>query len=314
MQWKIDGIRKIPQAFPYQGSKRILMGKILSLFPEGDISELIEPFAGSAAISVCSRYYKLVDKVAISDVNEPLMALWRLIIDAPEDVIEGYAKLWHEQQDDPRAYFVQARATFNDTKDPIYLLYLLCRIVKAAVRYSKSGEFNQGADHRRLGAKPANIQKQIMGASRLMQGATVSVSTYEEPLVNADRYAIVYMDPPYQGTTDVPDHRYLAGLRREAFVSTLATAIDNHVSFIVSYDVVRDDNKYGVALPDELGLLHRNVAAGTSSQATLLGASEVSVESLYLSPALVQRLGGADQVDRRLDLAPALQDMLFSLT
>jgi DNA adenine methylase len=309
--WKSDGVRSVVQAFPYQGSKRQLVGQILSLFPDDGVPLLVEPFAGSAAISVAARHYGRAGDIFISDVNAPLMELWKQIIHQPEELISDYTRIWNEQLEDPRAYFLQAREKFNRTKEPVLLLYLLCRVVKAAVRYSKTGEFNQGADHRRLGARPSNMRERITEASRLMQGATVASDSYELPLINAPREALVYMDPPYQGTTDVPDHRYLTGLKRDPFIENLQKAVDNQVSFIVSYDVVTDDNKYGFKLPDDLGLLHRHVVAGVSSQATLSGRKQMTIESLYISPALVQRLGGADIIDSRIDLEPLDQDPLF---
>lgn len=309
--WKNAGARAVVQPFPYQGSKRILAPQILSLFPNDGPVPLVEPFAGSAAISVASRHYGLASDIYLSDVNAPLIALWQAIIDEPAVVIEEYTEHWLAQQEDPRAYFLWARDEFNKSSDPVLLLYLLCRVVKAAVRYSKDGRFNQSADHRRLGARPSNMKTRIMEASRLMQGAKVQNIPYESPLVDAVREAIVYMDPPYQGTTDVPDHRYLTGLKFDPFVNTLQNAVDNQVSFVVSYDVVTDDNKYGVPLPRELGLLHRHVEAGLSSQATLQGKKQLTVESLYISPALVERLGGAASIDKRIPLAPPNYGILF---
>lgn len=287
-RWKVDGPRAIPQAFPYQGSKRALVSQILSLFPDDGVDDLIEPFAGSAAISVAARKYQMARQVTLSDVNAPLISLWGRILDDPAGLVDDYTRMWVEQQDDPREYFLKVREDFNSTQDSAMLLYLLCRVVKAAVRYSKSGAFNQSADHRRLGARPSTMRERVLEASRLMQGTRLNADTYEPFLVEAPREALVYLDPPYQGTSDVPDHRYLSGLKREPFVETLQRAVDNHVSFIVSYDVVRDDNKYGEKLPDELGLTHRHVVVGVSSQATLSGRNELSTESLYLSPALVQ--------------------------
>ncbi|MFF0423748.1 MULTISPECIES: DNA adenine methylase [unclassified Streptomyces] len=312
MPWKAAGIRSVPQAFPYQGSKRALASQILSLFPHGGVPRLVEPFAGSAAISVAARHYGIAETALISDVNEPLMGLWKLIIEDPRHLIAEYTRLWNEQLDDPRAYFLEARDKFNATKQPEILLYLLCRCVKAAVRYSqKTGDFNQGADHRRLGANPANMAERIGRASAIMQGVTVSTSTYEDALVNAAPDELVYMDPPYQGTSGVPDHRYLKGLQREPFAEVLQQAVDNKVSFVVSYDAVTDDNKYGYALPEELGLTHRHVVAGVSAQATLMGKKQMTTESLYISPALVERLGGVDAIDKRLDLTSSAQESLF---
>lgn len=288
----------MPQAFPYQGSKRLLASRILSLFPAPGVPRLIEPFAGSAAVSVAARHYGLACSVALSDVNAPLVGMWRLILDEPGRLVAEYARLWHEQLDDPRGYYLSVRERFNVTREPALLLYLLSRCVKAAVRYSlKTGHFNQGADHRRLGARPGIIADRIGRVSALLRGSTVDTCGYEDPLTGACSDDLVYLDPPYQGTSDVPDHRYLSGLRRELFVEVLQKAVDNKVSFVVSYDVVTEDNRYGQALPGELGLTHRHVMAGISSQGTLLGQPRTTVESLYLSPALVQRLGGADAVD-----------------
>jgi site-specific DNA-adenine methylase len=46
---------KIPHPIPYQGSKRNLASEILRFFP-ANIVRLIEPFAGSAAISIASAF------------------------------------------------------------------------------------------------------------------------------------------------------------------------------------------------------------------------------------------------------------------
>jgi DNA adenine methylase len=98
------------------------------------------------------------------------------------------------------------------------------------------------------------------------------------------------MDPPYQGVTNVADHRYMAGLVRTDFENALRRANDRNISYLVSYDVVRPDNKYGEPLNPALGLTHLHLMAGRSAQSTLSGGEDVTIESLYLSPALVARL------------------------
>ena len=45
----------MPQPIPYQGSKRNIAAQILSIL-SSDIDTLIEPFAGSAAISIRAAY------------------------------------------------------------------------------------------------------------------------------------------------------------------------------------------------------------------------------------------------------------------
>ena len=73
---------KLPHPIPYQGSKRNLADEILRYFPN-EFYRLIEPFAGSAAISVASAFYYKANKFIINDVNQPLIALCNEIINHP---------------------------------------------------------------------------------------------------------------------------------------------------------------------------------------------------------------------------------------
>ncbi len=88
---------KITQPIPYQGSKRNIARYILSFFPR-QIDTLIEPFAGSAAVSLASACYGKASRFHLNDINKPLMNLWHEIIHNPENISDDYEKLWHEQE------------------------------------------------------------------------------------------------------------------------------------------------------------------------------------------------------------------------
>ncbi len=285
----------MPHALPYQGSKRQLAHAIVPLLPT-DTDRLLEPFAGSAAVAIAARHLHIGRTAEISDVNEPLMRLWQRVLAEPDALAADYELLWHEQLADPRAYYDAVRTRFNETGEPHCLLYLLARCVKAAVRYNRDGGFNQGADKRRLGARPDRMRARLTATARTLAGCRAYVADYADVLARAHPSDVVYMDPPYQGVTKTRDHRYMAGLPREAFVARLRDAVAAGTSFVLSYDgLSRDhtgDRAYGEPLPDDLGLLHLHVDAGASTQATLNGRRARTVESLYLSPALVNRLGG----------------------
>lgn len=292
---KLPALADVPHPFPYQGSKRALAHAVLRFLPP-DTATLVEPFAGSGAISIAARYARLAEAAVVNDVNEPLMAMWQRIVDDPTGLADEYEALWNRSLDDPKAFFLAKRAEFNETFEPAILLYLLNRIVKGAVRYGKTGAFNQSADNRRLGAKPTTVRDRLTRTSKVMRGTRIHSGSYESLLTGADTADVVYLDPPYQGVTKVADHRYMAGLVREDFEQVLHRANANGVSYIVSYDVIRADNKYGEQLDTGLGLTHLHLVAGRSAQSTLSGGTEVTIESLYLSPALVKRLGGAQSL------------------
>jgi len=288
-----DALRElegVPHPFPYQGSKRGLASAIIPFIPI-DTNRLVEPFAGSAAISIAARYSGRVKETIINDINQPLMNLWYSIVNSPAELSYAYSRIWEKGKSDPRNWFLQIRSEFNTNPQPEKLLYLLNRIVKGAIRYSSSGAFNQSADNRRLGARPQVVHDRLVRTANTMCNTVVSSDSFETLLFNAQPNDVVYLDPPYQGTSGLtPDHRYASGLSRELFESALSEAVKSNISFIVSYDQIRDDNKYGYPLSSDLGLAHLHISSGYSAQATLLGKLERSIESLYLSPALVSRL------------------------
>ena len=281
----------VPHPFPYQGSKRGIAKHILPHFPS-DVNCLIEPFCGASAIALSASAYGLMKKAIINDLNEPLMKLWQEILENPEGLVERYEQLWHEQHPDKKAYFFKVREQFNETHQPHHLLYLLARIVKGAVRYSSSGSFNQSADNRRSGMRPNTMRKNIINVSFLLSGITKSSSVdFSEVVKKAKKNDLVYMDPPYQGTSFTRDHRYLNGLTYDDFVDVLKIMNEKNTSYIISYDGKTGDKSHGKFLPKFLSLKHLYVKAGRSTQATLLGGNDETIESLYLSPALIDRLG-----------------------
>lgn len=301
---RLPELGDVPHAIPYQGSKRALTHAIIPLLPDGTM-RIVEPFAGSAAVSIAARHTGAARTAVIGDVNEPLMTLWDYILRDPTALADEYESMWQAQLPDPRAYYDEARAKFNATGEPALLLYLLNRCVKAAVRYSKAGDFNQSADHRRLGAKPTVTRKRLIDSSRVLTETITAVGDYAELLLGATSDDVVYMDPPYQGVSNVRDHRYMRGLDRRDFEVALAAAAAREISFIVSYDVVTESRKYGDELSVDLDLTHFHVVAGRSSQATLQGEAKTTIESLYLSPALVGRIGGQGAIVERLAAQPA---------
>ena len=65
------------------------------------------------------------------------------------------------------------------------------------------------------------------------------------------------------------------------------------VPFALSYDGMTGGREYGPPLPKSLGLTRLHVHAATSSQSTLSGRNEETVESLYLTPGLAESMDAA---------------------
>ncbi len=287
-------MNNLPHPIQYQGSKRNLASSILVYVPE-DVDCLIEPFAGSAAISIAVAARKIARTYIINDINKPLTELLRLIIESPVETATFYENIWSEQHGNSInsiEHYYKIREIFNNTQDPRLFLYLLARCVKGSVRYNSNGEFNQSPDKRRNGTKPKTMLRNILGVSSLLKGRTEVCSLdYRNVLMNAKDNDLVYMDPPYQGVCGDHNPRYFSGIHHYDFIDTLADLNVRGISYIVSYDGRRAEKRFGEQLPQSLDLTHIELEAGRSSQSTLLGREEVTYESLYLSRALTDRIG-----------------------
>ncbi|MBN1556075.1 MAG: DNA adenine methylase [Phycisphaerae bacterium] len=283
-------IRNVPQPFPYQGSKRKLASVILSCIPKGT-RRLLEPFAGSAAISVAAAWNGVAETFWLNDAHQPLISLWNCILTSPLALADDYERIWTEQLGREKEYYNLVRNKFNRTQQPADFLFLLARCVKAAIRYNRNGEFNNSPDHRRLGMKPDTMRNNIILVHKVLcDRTTVSTSDFKAVLRKTKKTDFVYMDPPYQGVCRNRDNRYVKGIVFDEFVEELNALNAKQIPFVVSYDGRTGDTTYGEKLPESLNLFHCEILVGRSTQATLLGRSHNTYESLYLSPAAIEKL------------------------
>jgi DNA adenine methylase len=281
---------KLPHPIPYQGSKRNLADKILRYFP-ASFDRLIEPFAGSAAISIASAFYFKANHFILNDINKPLIELWDSIINNPKYIVGQYHDIWHGQHGNEEDYYYEIRNKFNETRQPEYLLFLLAKCVKAAVRYNAQGNFNQSPDKRRLGRNPQLMRDDILGVSQLLKGKTEVFSTdYSLILENATSKDLIYMDPPYQGTGQNGGFNYAGNIDFNDFSISLFELNKRKIPYILSFDGRTGDKTFGNPLPERLNLTRIEINAGRSTQATLLNRKEFTYEAVYLSPSLVERI------------------------
>jgi DNA adenine methylase len=273
----------VPHPIPYQGSKRRLAAAVLSHVPAGRYMRLVEPFAGSAAVTLAAASRTRFSSYVIGDALEPLIRLWEMVINDPTEVARQYDRLWHRERDKPIEAYYEIRAEFNVDRKPAKLLYLLARCVKNAVRFNPSGEFNQSPDKRRTGTRPHLMKAELFAAHRILAGRCRAVHADFLPLFQRAREGeFFYLDPPYQGTSKGRDQRYIAGVSRERMMEALTILNEKRIPFILSYDGSCGERKYGEPLPSTVA--HRILFdMGRSSQATLNGRDDVTIESLYVS-------------------------------
>ena len=278
----------LPHPIPYQGSKRKLAQMIDDYLPKG-IDTFYEPFAGSAAMTIYAAHHRRAERFVVADSLEPMVDLLRSIVEEPDRTSARYGDVWMGQRDGEAGYFNEVRDRYNALREPVDLLYLICRCVKNAVRFNKDGRFTQSVDKRRLGMRPEKMRAAVLGVSRILRGRTeFRMGDWRETATDAGPGDFVYMDPPYLGTSIGRDKRYHQQLTQEALCEGLEELRQRGVPFALSYDGMTGGRAYGPPLPDALGLTRLLLHAGTSSQSTLSGRKEETVESLYVTPGLAE--------------------------
>ena len=282
---------RTPHIVQYQGSKRKLAPQILQYMP-AKFDRLIEPFAGMAAISIAVANEGRASSYVINDLNKPLVDMLQEAIENPSQLVEEYKKVWNEQFSycgNHVEHFYVVRDRFNGGQEtPANLLYLIARCVKGAVRYGSNGKFNQSPDKRRHGTKPDTLEQNVYAISYLLKGKTSFYALdYHDILDMARPGDLIYMDPPYQGVTNMRDNRYYSGVSYDEFAEAIKTLNAKQVDYLISYDGVCGNKEYGENLPESLGCKRILLNAGLSSQALLLGKKSTTFESLYISESLI---------------------------
>lgn len=282
---------KAPHIVQYQGSKRKLAPQILQYMPE-KFNRLIEPFSGMAAISIATAMEHRADSYVINDLNKALVEILKEAIENPSQLVADYRRIWDEQflyGDNHAEHFYVVRDRFNNGQEtPANLLYLIARCVKGAVRYGGNGKFNQSPDKRRHGTNPDTLEQNIYVISNLLKGKTSYFALdYHDVFEMAHPGDLVYMDPPYQGVTNVRDNRYFSGVPFDEFAEAIKVLNNKQVDYLISYDGVCGGKEYGEDLPESLGCKKVMLNAGLSSQALLLGKKSTTFEALYISESLI---------------------------
>lgn len=258
---------------------------------------MVEPFCGMASMTLAGAQENgMADEYWLNDLNGDVAGVLHAAIDEPERLASEYENAWNEQFDWDGGHvehYLHVRDEYNHGRanDGMFL-YLVARVAKGSIRYSSKG-MNQYVDTRRHGTKPDTMRRNIMGIHGLLHGRTrITSLDYRDVLAECGADDIVYMDPPYQGTSGRKDSRYIAGVSVDELENELHALDGRGIPYILSYDGACGDRKYGRDLDASLRCRRFLLDAGRSSQATLNGVNATTFEALYASDRLLEKPSG----------------------
>lgn len=258
----------------WAGSKRRISYEIVRRFPE--FNRYYEPFLGGASI----LYQANPSRAICGDICKPLIAIWKLIRDNPEELMNYYTNRWKKLQKEGHRVYYQIRDRFNETKEPKHLFFLSRTCVNGLIRFNQEGEFNNSFHHTRPGINPNRLKVIMQKWSSRISGVKFYAGDYEETTDDAEEGDFVYLDPPYFNTKG----RYYGSIDRERFLNFLKDLNARGVKYALSLDGSSGDTDYTVNLPNWVYQESYILSSGNSSFKKVMDQQLAEVkESLYLN-------------------------------
>ncbi len=189
--------REVPrlrhQLLKWIGNKQRFAHEIVGWLPE-DFGTYREPFIGSGAVLATLG----PERAVASDVLRPLIDLYRLVVDDPESLIEGYTTRWHALMNGDKVQeYLKVRAAYNVEANPHDLLFLSRSCYGGVIRFSRKGQMNTPCGAHRP-VTPASFRARVeLWRPRLKHTEFVH-QDFERSLDAAQPGDLVYCDPPYK--------------------------------------------------------------------------------------------------------------------
>lgn len=203
----------------WTGSKGRISKQIVSHFPD-EIETYYEPFVGGGKVFFqLLTSGKSVKHFVLSDLNETLIQIYKIVTTTPSELTKSYRTHWTEFQKDNQYYYKQ-REIYNKTKDPLAFFFLTRTCYNGTIRFNSKGEFNVSFHYDRPGMHPDTLDKIVPYYFHLMHGRNIEFlcRSYED-VHPQNKNDVVYMDPPYTNTKSL----YFGNIDLDKFFSWIET-------------------------------------------------------------------------------------------
>lgn len=225
-------------------------------------------------------YLMATQKTIASDIYEPLIQLWLLIRDKPQDVVSDYTRQWQLLQSNIPDYFYEVRERFNYNPNPLDLNFLTRTCVNGIVRFNRDGAFNTSFHLSRKGMNPQRFSSNVNRWHPIIQNVEFQCADYQIILSDTNENDFVYLDPPYAGSHMI----YTDNLAIDRFFCQLEELNNRNVKWALSFDGYRGDMTAIDKIPRELYRRHSLIKSGNSPVDRVMNHTIKDVyESLYLN-------------------------------
>lgn len=221
----------------WAGGKAKLVPFILSHVPSRTSKRLIEPFSGSAALSLASDF----DAYLLNDTNPDLIKLFQTLKQEKQGFIE-YAYSFFTAENNHETRFYELRDQFNASENSIersaLFIYLNRHAFNGLCRYNSKGIFNVPFGRYRSPYFPATEMQAFINKSNRIE---LLCGDFQQALNQANTHDIIYCDPPYAPLSstasftayakdgfDLSEQNRLAQAAQQAAAHSQGVLISNH--------------------------------------------------------------------------------------
>ena len=251
----------------WAGGKSKLAPFIESHLPKQASKRLIEPFAGSAAVSLALDF----DAYLLNDSNVDLMRLYQALQEEKQSFID-YIKSFFTPKNNQETRFYELREQFNHSQESIersaLFVYLNRHAFNGLCRYNSKGAFNVPFGRYAAPYFPETEMQAFIAKSARFD---FMCGDFQAAMFQADNDDVVYCDPPYVPLSDtasftayakggfhLDDQQRLAEIAKQVSKQSQGVLISNHDTAFTR-DLYKDARLETVEV-------RRNIAAKGSSR------------------------------------------------
>lgn len=175
----------------WPGGKFRIVNRIQHHLADG--KRLVEPFVGSGAVFLNTRY----DNYLLADTNPDLINLYRYLQDEGQDFIDYCRDFFDPANNNEQTYYA-CRDRFNRARNKrlksALFIYLNRHCYNGLCRYNSKNEFNTPFGRYK---KPYFPEQEMLDFHQAATRATFIHAGFTDTMKQAKRGDVVYCDPPY---------------------------------------------------------------------------------------------------------------------
>lgn len=241
------------QLLKWVGNKQRFAHEIASYFP-ADIGTYYEPFLGSGAVLATLA----PERAVASDVFEPLIGIWKMLHDDPDQLIAWYSerRAMCEELGKKEA-FELIKASYNANPNPADFLFITRSCYGGVVRFRQADGYISTPCGAHTPISAESFEKRVREWHNRTAGASFHCSDFAAVMRQAGEGDVIYCDPPYTHTQAI-----LYGAQEfslERLFTEIAAAKERGAKVVLSIDGSKRSGDMILDIPIPVGLFEREL-------------------------------------------------------